>query len=289
VEKLNATQDGESQHGQALIEPTKLTGFQRLDALLEGLVPGELILIDGLQAIARSDFVFSLASKMAYGQKSPVALCTPNNSLLHCLLNLISNAGQIDRGRLLSGNLTDLEWPKLTSAMNRFQSSPLFVYADETAKIEDLSCLLIDMKKYHGLGAVFIDSLSDLKATVFPDDNPLAETHSIIKSLRLMTAELGVPLVAAIDLAFDQSSAPKIQAKSQDSAFDREIYKLVDRILFLHPTERNFDKVEKSELVEVILKPNMSKVIDPVYFRYREKHGAFSECETGNVLEFDAG
>jgi replicative DNA helicase len=106
------------------------TGFIDFDKKTAGLQDSDLVIVAGRPAMGKTTLAMNIAENAAIKSKVPVAVFSMEMSSLQLVMRLFSSLGQIEQGRLRTGNLDDLDWPKLTSAMNLLRKSKIFI--DET-------------------------------------------------------------------------------------------------------------------------------------------------------------
>ena len=88
--------------------------------------------------MGKTTFAINLVENAAIKHNIPVAVFSMEMASLQLVMRLFSSLGQIEQNRLRTGNLDDLDWPKLTSAMNLLQKSRIFI--DETPALGLASC-----------------------------------------------------------------------------------------------------------------------------------------------------
>ncbi|MGD8930345.1 MAG: replicative DNA helicase, partial [Lysobacterales bacterium] len=92
------------------------TGFRDFDKLTAGLQDSDLIIVAGRPAMGKTTLAMNIAESAAIKQDIPVAIFSMEMSALQLVMRLFSSLGQIDQTRLRTGNLDEMDWPKLTSA-----------------------------------------------------------------------------------------------------------------------------------------------------------------------------
>ncbi|MFC1720389.1 DnaB-like helicase C-terminal domain-containing protein [Pseudomonadota bacterium] len=280
VEQIQVLQDADNGVVEKVSpSPALHSGFRDLDALLGGLNPGELIIVSGNNESVMSDFLCTIATAISMDSEAPIALCTPEISIVNCQVMLFSSVGQIDKTVLLTGEFSETDWPRLTSAMNRLQKSALYVYGEDTSQLSDLACLLRELKKYSGLSAVFVDSIAALKS----DDNHMLNLQDqvifAIQSLRSLAIELDVPIVISMDSTETIDSYRDKPPSLRDLNLPEETIKLADRIIFLHDNKLDIEDSSDGRLVDVTLMQNAFGTTGTASLRYIKKWGMFAELE----------
>ncbi|NND45020.1 MAG: replicative DNA helicase [Xanthomonadales bacterium] len=228
------------------------TGFKDLDKKTAGLQPSDLVIVAGRPAMGKTTFAMNLAENAAIKHGVPVAVFSMEMSSLQLVMRLFSSLGQIEQGRLRTGNLDDLDWPKLTSAMNLLQKSKIFI--DETPALSpaELRARARRLKREHDIGLIVIDYLQ-LMAVPDTRENRATEIAEISRSLKAVAKELNVPVVALSQLNRSLEQRPNKRPVMADLRESGSIEQDADLILFIYREEvYNQDTPEKGK-AEIII------------------------------------
>ncbi len=228
------------------------TGFQDLDAFTAGLQRSDLIIVAGRPAMGKTTFAMNLAENAAIKHGIPVAVFSMEMASLQLVLRLFSSLGQIEQGRLRTGNLDELDWPKLTSAMNLLQKSKIFI--DETPALSpaELRARARRLKREHDIGMIVVDYLQLMSV---PDtrENRATEIAEISRSLKAVAKELDVPVLAISQLNRSLEQRPNKRPVMADLRESGSIEQDADLIIFIYRDEvYNPDTADKGK-AEIII------------------------------------
>lgn len=228
------------------------TGFKDLDAKTAGLQPSDLIIVAGRPAMGKTSFAMNLAENAAIKHDIPVAVFSMEMSSLQLVLRLFSSLGQIEQGKLRSGNLDDLDWPKLTSAMNLLQKSKIFI--DETPALSpaELRARARRLKREHDIGMIVVDYLQ-LMAVPGTRENRATEIAEISRSLKAVAKELNVPVVALSQLNRALEQRPNKRPVMADLRESGSIEQDADLILFIYRDEVYNQETPEKGKAEIII------------------------------------
>lgn len=212
------------------------TGFKDFDKHTAGLQASDLIIVAGRPAMGKTTFAMNIAEHAAIKHQVPVAVFSMEMSSLQLVLRLFSSLGQIEQGRLRTGNLDDLDWPKLTSAMNLLQKSHIFI--DETPALSpaELRARARRLKREHDIGMIVIDYLQ-LMAVPDSRENRATEIAEISRSLKALAKELNVPVVALSQLNRALEQRPNKRPVMADLRESGSIEQDADLIVFIYRDE----------------------------------------------------
>ncbi len=228
------------------------TGFTDLDKKTAGLQPSDLIIIAGRPAMGKTSLAMNLAENAAIKHDIPVAVFSMEMSSLQLVMRLFSSLGQIEQGRLRTGSLDDLDWPKLTSAMNLLQKSKIFI--DETPSLSpaELRARARRLKREHDIGMIVVEYIQ-LMAVPGSRENRATEIAEISRSLKAVAKELNVPVVALSQLNRALEQRPNKRPVMADLRESGSIEQDADLILFIYRDEvYNAETAEKGK-AEIII------------------------------------
>ena len=228
------------------------TGFKDLDKKTAGLQPSDLIIVAGRPAMGKTSLAMNLAENAAIKHDIPVAVFSMEMSSLQLVMRLFSSLGQIEQGRLRTGSLDDLDWPKLTSAMNLLQKSKIFI--DETPALSpaELRARARRLKREHDIGLIVVDYIQ-LMSVPGTRENRATEIAEISRSLKAVAKELNVPVVALSQLNRALEQRPNKRPVMADLRESGSIEQDADLILFIYRDEvYNTETPEKGK-AEIII------------------------------------
>lgn len=228
------------------------SGFSDLDRMTAGLQPGDLVIVAGRPAMGKTTFSVNMAENAAIRHKVPVAIFSMEMSALQLVMRMFSSLGQINQTRIRTGNLEDLDWPNLTSAMTMLQNTNIFI--DETPGLSpgDMRARARRLKREHDIGMVVVDYLQLMQV---PDskENRATEISEISRSLKALAKELSVPVIALSQLNRSLEQRPDKRPKMADLRESGAIEQDADLILFIYRDEvYNEDSNDKGK-AEIII------------------------------------
>ena len=228
------------------------TGFKDFDKLTAGLQPSDLIIIAGRPAMGKTTLAMNIAEHSAIKHAVPVAIFSMEMSSLQLVMRLFSSLGQIDQTRLRSGSLTDLDWPKLTSAMNLLHKSQIFI--DETPSLSpsELRARARRLKRKHDIGLIVVDYIQ-LMSVPGTKENRATEVAEISRSLKAIAKELSVPVVAVSQLNRALEQRPNKRPIMADLRESGSLEQDADLIIFIYRDEVYNEETAEKGKAEIII------------------------------------
>jgi replicative DNA helicase len=228
------------------------TGYKDFDKLTAGLQDSDLIIVAGRPAMGKTTLAMNIAENAAIKHDVPVAIFSMEMSALQLVMRLFSSLGQIDQTRLRTGNLDELDWPKLTSGMNLLHKS--HIYIDETPSLSpaELRARARRLKREHNIGMIVVDYLQ-LMAVPGSKENRATEIAEISRSLKAIAKELHLPVIALSQLNRQLEQRPNKRPVMADLRESGAIEQDADLIVFIYRDEvYNEDTPDKGK-AEIII------------------------------------
>ncbi len=228
------------------------TGYVDFDKKTAGLQESDLIIVAGRPAMGKTTLAMNIAEHAAIKSGVPVAVFSMEMSSIQLVMRLFSSLGQIEQGRLRTGQLDDLDWPKLTSAMNLLKRSKMFI--DETPALSpaELRARARRLKREHDIGLIVIDYLQ-LMQVPGSNENRANEIAEISRSLKALAKELNVPVIALSQLNRALEQRPNKRPVMADLRESGSIEQDADLIVFIYRDEvYNEDTPDKGK-AEIII------------------------------------
>jgi replicative DNA helicase len=230
----------------------KSTGFQDFDKITAGLQDSDLIIVAGRPSMGKTTFAMNIAEHAAIKHGIAVAIFSMEMSSLQLVMRLFSSLGQIEQGRLRTGNLTDQDWPKLTSAMNLLHKSKIFI--DETPALSpsELRARARRLKREHNIGMIIVDYLQ-LMSVPGTRENRATEIAEISRSLKAIAKELRLPVVALSQLNRSLEQRPNKRPVMADLRESGSIEQDADLIVFIYRDEVYHSETAEKGKAEIII------------------------------------
>ena len=176
------------------------TGFRDIDEMTQGLQKGDLVIIAARPSMGKTSLMMNMAEDAVIRGDAPVlvfSLEMPADSLI---MRTLSSLGNINQGKIRSGQLEDDDWPRLTSAVTMLNDRPLFI--DDTGGLSpnELRSRARRVAREHGnLGLIVVDYLQ-LMQVPGNTENRATEISEISRMLKSIAKEFDCPLIAGSQL-----------------------------------------------------------------------------------------
>jgi len=262
------------------------TGYLDFDKLTAGLQPSDLIIIAGRPAMGKTTFAMNVAEHAAIKYGKSVAVFSMEMASLQLVMRMFSSVGQIDQNRIRTGSLDDMDWPKLTSAMNLLHKSKIFIDDTPALSPAELRARARRLKREHDIDLIVVDYLQLMSV---PDikENRATEIAEISRSLKTIAKELNVPVVALSQLNRALENRPNKRPLMADLRESGAIEQDADLIVFIYRDEvYNKESGEKGK-AEIIIGKHRNGSTGTVHLAFQGPWLRFVNLAPESAYPFD--
>ena len=177
------------------------TGFTDFDKMTGGLRPGDLVVVAGRPAMGKSTLAVNMAEYAAVhpNTRASVAIFSLEMPAEQVITRMLASVGGVPLSNLRSGQISDDDWVRITSATNQLSEAKIFI--DETPALTptELRARARRIKREHGLSLILVDYLQ-LMQVPGTKENRATEIAEISRGLKALAKELAIPVIALSQL-----------------------------------------------------------------------------------------
>jgi replicative DNA helicase len=183
-------------------QPGIPTGIASLDQLLGGgFKPGKQVIIAARPSVGKSSLAEQLCINLARAGY-PAAMFSQEMGKDELADRAAANIGRIALDRLLSGQLEQQEWSRLTEAIEVMRCLPLHFDDQPSLTLSDISGKARMLKRQHGIRLIVIDYLQ-LCAAGKAVDSRHHQIEEMSRGLKNLARELDITIVTLSQLNRD--------------------------------------------------------------------------------------
>lgn len=230
------------------------SGFREIDEITSGLQDSDLIIVAGRPSMGKSSFMMNIAESAVISEGKPVLIFSLEMPADSIILRMLSSLGRIDQSKIRTGQLSDDDWPRLTSAVTLLNDKPLFV--DDTPALspnEIRSRARRIAREFGPLGMIIVDYLQ-LMQVAGGSENRAGEISEISRSLKAIAKEFKCPLIAGSQLNRSLEQRPDKRPIMSDLRESGAIEQDADLIMAIYRDEVYHEDAEKGVAEIIILK-----------------------------------
>jgi replicative DNA helicase len=262
------------------------TGYQDFDRITAGLQPSDLIIVAGRPAMGKTTFAMNIAEHAAIKHGKSVAVFSMEMASLQLVMRMFSSVGQIDQNRIRTGTLDDMDWPKLTSAMNLLHKSKIFIDDTPALSPSELRARARRLKREHDIDMIVVDYLQLMSV---PDnrENRATEIAEISRSLKTIAKELNVPVIALSQLNRALEQRPNKRPLMADLRESGAIEQDADLIVFIYRDEVYNKETGEKGKAEIIIGKHRNGSTGTVFLAFQGPWLRFVNLAPESAFHYD--
>ena len=175
------------------------TGFADLDALMNGLHPGQMIVIAARPAIGKSTLALDLARAASIKHGLASVIFSLEMSRNEITMKLLSAEARVALQSMRTGQMNEDDWTRLARRMSEVAHAPMFIDDSPNMSMMEIRAKCRRLKQQHDLRLVIVDYLQ-LMTSPKRVESRQQEVSELSRSLKLLAKELGVPVIAVAQL-----------------------------------------------------------------------------------------
>lgn len=214
--------------------PLKLnTHFPQLDNLLQGMRPGNLIIIAGRPSSGKTTFALNIVRNILLYQKKAVQLFSFEMSQSEIVRSLLAMTGSIPLAHLKDDNITDGSMLKARYAVQQLKDAQInMCFTGATIGNVKKECKAAK-ERNPDLGLIVIDYLQLMSKP--KSESRVMEITAITRELKLLAQELQVPMIALSQLNRNSDNGTIVrEPRLSDLRDSGSIEQDADVVMFVH-------------------------------------------------------
>ena len=255
------------------------TGWKDLDNLTAGLQKSDLIIIAARPAMGKTTLVTNLAYNVAAREKKSVLFFSLEMSKEQLVDRMLADASGVDAWNIRTGNLSDSDFEKLSTAMGEMAEAP--IYIDDTPGVNVLEMRTKARREAHNrpLGLIIVDYLQLMQSTRRSDGNRVQEVSEISRGLKLIARELDVPVIALSQLSRSvESRNPQIPQLS-DLRESGSIEQDADIVAFIYREGYYNPDTDRQNITDLIIAKHRNGPTDTIELYFHPERLRFMSLD----------
>lgn len=174
------------------------TGISELDRLLGGgFKGGKQVIVAARPSVGKSSFAQQLCMNVAKGGHA-AAFLSQEMSKDELVERGTANLGRIDLERVISGDLGDEDWSRLTEAVEHMRNLPLFLDDQAALTLHDITAKARMLKRQHDLKLLVIDYIQLCSAG--DKDSRHHQIEQLSRGLKNLAKQLDITVITLSQL-----------------------------------------------------------------------------------------
>jgi replicative DNA helicase len=260
------------------------TGFADVDRMLDGLKPGDLIIIAGRPSMGKSAFALNIAENVATAG-TPTLIFSLEMSDEQLAQRSLSSLGGIDTTKLASGRMGDEDWDRVTAALGKLHDAPLVIDQSASLSVAQMHARARRQKRKDGLGLIVIDYLQLMSGQ---GNTRNEELSAITRGLKLMARNLAVPVIVLSQLSRKVEERSDKRPMLSDLRESGAIEQDADMVLMLYRDDYYNPDSPWKGIAECLVKKNRMGAVGDVKLIFQPEFSRFRDADRAAVAEIAA-
>ncbi len=175
------------------------TGFAELDAITNGLHPGQMVTIAGRPGSGKSTMAMDIARSAAIKHQHPTAIFSLEMGRQEIMMRLFSAESRVLLKNMRSGMLSDEDWTRMARRSGELAEAPLYIDDSPNLTMMEIRAKARRLKQRHNLQLVVIDYLQ-LMTSGKRVESRQQEVSEFSRAIKLLAKELDLPVIALSQL-----------------------------------------------------------------------------------------
>lgn len=260
------------------------SGFTDFDRMTSGLQPSDLIVVAGRPSMGKTTLAMNIAEHVAMTEDKAVLVFSmemPSESLA---MRMLASLGRIEQQRIRSGQLTEDDWPRLTSAISMMSSRKLLI--DDSGALSPFEVRAKARRvarSYGNLGLIVIDYLQLMRVPGFGEHRS-SEIAEISRSLKALARELNVPVIVGSQLNRGLEQRPEKRPVMSDLRESGAIEQDADLIAFIYRDEVYHKDSHDKGTAEIIIGKQRNGPIGTVRLTFLGHYSRFENYSPAHAM-----
>jgi replicative DNA helicase len=251
------------------------TGFADLDALTNGLHPGQLVIIAARPAIGKSTLGLDLARSASIRNAATSVIFSLEMARNEIVMRLMSAEAQVPLQHMRAGTMSDADWQKLARKSGVITAAPLFIDDSPNMSLMEIRAKCRRLKQQHDLKLVVIDYLQ-LMSSGRKVESRQQEVSEFSRALKLLAKEIEVPVIAISQLNRGPEQRGDKKPMLSDMRESGSIEQDADIVILLH-REDAYDRDNRPGEADFIIAKHRAGPTDTIAVAFKKDYAHFAD------------
>jgi replicative DNA helicase len=230
------------------------TGYKKLDELVLGMQPGQLIILAARPAMGKTSLALNLALNSCEATGLPVAVFSLEMTASELSMKLLTGKAKVDSRRIKRKEFLDTDLRSIASSVKTLNNLPILINDNGSISLHDIQSYCRKIKSEQGLGLVVIDYLQLMSGNSHVQrEQQIAE---ISRGLKNLAKELGCPILCLSQLNRGVEARPNKRPLVSDLRESGSIEQDADIVMLVYRDEIYNENSKEKGIAEIIVGKN---------------------------------
>ncbi|MDO3331406.1 replicative DNA helicase [Mycobacteroides abscessus] len=208
-------------------------GYRDLDAITNGLQPGQLVIVAARPGVGKSTVALDISRSCALRHGQPAVFFSLEMSKTEIVMRLLSAEAKIKLADMRSGRMSDDDWTRLARKMSEISEAPLYIDDSPNLTMMEIRAKARRLNQKAGLKLVVVDYLQ-LMTSGKKHESRQQEVSEFSRNLKLLAKELEVPVIAVSQLNRGPEQRTDKRPQVSDLRESGSLEQDADMVILLH-------------------------------------------------------
>lgn len=256
------------------------TGIKDLDTALQGLKPGQLVVVAGRAKMGKTTFAMGIARHNAIRKGKSVLVASLEMSKGELMDRVLAAEGEINLTSIKNGSAVGDNPDQLYSTAAKVMGSGLHIIDRPSLTISRIRSMARRHKMEHGLDLLLIDHIGLLDG----EDarmNQLQKISEITRQSKILANELGIPVIILCQLNRALEQRPNKRPIPSDLRDSGTIEQDADIVLFVYRDEVYYPDTQDKGIGEIIIGLGRDVETGTIRAAYQGQYNRFVDLAPG--------
>jgi replicative DNA helicase len=227
------------------------TGFVDLDAVTNGLHPGQMIVVAARPGLGKSTLGLDFARSCSVKHGMTSAFMSLEMGRTEIVMRLLSAEAQIRLTDMRGGRMSDDDWTRMARRMSEISEAPLFIDDSPNLTMMEIRAKARRLRQRNDLRLLVIDYLQ-LMTSGKRIESRQQEVSEFSRQIKLLAKELEIPVVAISQLNRGPEQRTDKRPMLSDLRESGSIEQDADMVILLHRPdafERDDPRAGEADLI----------------------------------------
>ena len=285
---FEAAPPSEEEGGAREQMPYVLSNFVGLDEFLGGFQRSDLVIVAGRPSMGKTSLGLSIARNVAVEQKACVALFSMEMSRESIVMRFLASESGVNSRRVRFGLHTEDEERHIMDATGVLSEAAIFIDDSPQLRVVEMRSKARRLHFERGLDLIIVDYLQLMQGEG-RGENRVQEISYISRSLKALSRELNVPVIAVSQLSrqveWRASHIPQLSDLRESGSIeqDADVVIFIYRDEYYHTEEewqlQHPDREYPREEADIIVAKNRNGPTGQIKLRFRHNLATFYNYE----------
>ena len=253
------------------------TGFAELDAKLNGLRAGQMIIIAARPGGGKSTLAMDICRSCAVHNNKAAAYFSLEMNRTELSMRLLAAESRVFLDRMIKGELESRDWQEIARTLDKISQAPLIVDDSPNMTMGEIRAKSRRMKQQFDIQLIVIDYLQLLTSGGKSVESRQQEVSEFSRSIKLLAKELEIPIVAVAQLNRDSEKRNDKRPQVADLRESGSLKQDADVVLLIHREDMFNENTEKQGMADIIIGKQRSGPTGIVELAFQGHFSRFAE------------